>query len=114
MPLDGFAGVGCRLDALESFLRQAALFDLGGPRLAKNLRGKVALARRLVDAARTGDARRAARRLRKADRTLMAFGVVVRTGERRWRIGPPVAATLRALVGDVVLGLSPLRGVAGR
>jgi len=113
-PLEGFDGVGCRLDALESFLRRTAPVDLGGARLAKQLQAKAALARRLVEAARTSNGRRAARRLRRADRTLAAFGVAVGNGERRRRIGQPVAETLRALVSDVVRGLSPLRAAAGR
>ncbi len=109
VPLDGFDGVSCRLDALEAFLRRTPPGDLGGPRLAGKLQGKATLARRLVAAARTSDARRAARRLRRADRTLSAFGVVVRNGEQRRRIGQPVAATLLVLVGDVARGLVPLR-----
>jgi hypothetical protein len=75
MPLEGFEAVDCRLGTLADTLDSEAPTALGGTRTAKQLKVKVAKARRLVTTAR--GAKKPAVVLKRADHQLQAFEKVI-------------------------------------
>jgi hypothetical protein len=96
MPLQGFEAVDCRLGTLADTLAAQPSTELGGTRTAKQLKGKVAKARKLVTTAK--GARKPSAVLRRADRQLRAFDKVVGKMAAKGK--------LKAALRDELIGLS--------
>jgi hypothetical protein len=99
VPIGGFTGATCRLDALSTLLRGVPRRALGGRSLAGRLAARVAATRRLVAAASLAPAHATAR-LERATGTLARFMAVVRRAERRGTVARPLAESLLAFAAD--------------
>ena len=105
----GFGAVICRLDVLDAVLHGLPRLALGGRRLAGTLEFRVALARRLVDSARTAAGRRATRKLLRAEHVLARFAIAIRQGMTRGKIARVAAGNVLALAADATQQLPALR-----